>query len=326
MSEPNWADLFRLLSGMARLFQSCSTEEELFDVADWYIPRMFEGVDGAIHLFADADARARSFTWGENATVATPPDVNACELLAKGQPVLVAPDAPAQNGCLPGTLTVPIIAAKRPLGVLQLAASDNAALEGNQGMAFITAEHMALTVDNIRIRTRLKNLAVKDALTGLYNRRYFDESLNRETAAARESGAPLCVIMFDIDHFKKLNDTKGHDAGDVALQSVGRFLGGTATENDIPCRYGGEEFFFIMKDTPYEAALDKAEIIRKGIAALEIFHGEIQVSPIHISVGVARFPDHGETPDALAKAADLCLYHAKEHGRNQVVGYETIRK
>lgn len=326
MSEPNWADLFRLLSGMARLFQSCSTEEELFDVADWYIPRMFEGVDGAIHLFADADARARSFTWGESEAIATPPDVDASEMLSKGQPVLVVPGADPVEGCPAGTLTVPIIAAKRPLGVLQLAADNAEALEHNQGMAFITAEHMALTVDNIRIRTRLKNLAVKDALTGLFNRRYFDEAMNRETEAARESGEDLSVVMFDIDHFKNLNDTKGHDAGDVALQSVGRFLGATAGENDIPCRYGGEEFFFIMRGGTYEDALAKGEVIRKGIAALEITHGDIQVSPINVSVGVAHFPDHGDSPDALAKAADLCLYHAKEHGRNQVVGYETIRK
>ncbi|MBU1002237.1 MAG: sensor domain-containing diguanylate cyclase [Proteobacteria bacterium] len=326
MSEPNWSDLFRLLSGMARLFQSCSTEEELFDVADWYIPRMFPDVSGAIHLFADADARARSFTWGESEAIASPPDMDACEALAKGQPLLIAPDAPAQGDCAPGTLTVPIIAAKRPLGVLQLASDNAQALEGAQGMAFITAEHMALTVDNIRIRTRLKNLAVKDALTGLFNRRYFDETMNRETQAAKESGDPLCVVMFDIDHFKKLNDTKGHDAGDVALQSVGRFLGATAGENDTPCRYGGEEFFFVMKGSNYEQALAMGETIRSGIAALNITHGEIQVSPIYVSVGVARFPDHGATPDQLAKAADLCLYHAKEHGRNQVVGYETIKK
>ncbi|BBD06739.1 sensor domain-containing diguanylate cyclase [Desulfovibrio ferrophilus] len=326
MSEPNWSDLFRLLSGMARLFQSCSTEEELFDVADWYIPRMFEGVDGAIHLFADADAKARSFTWGESESIATPPDMESNATLVKGQPLLIAPDAPAQGGCAAGTLTVPIIAAKRPLGVLQLAATEAEALENAQGMAFITAEHMALTVDNIRIRTRLKNLAVKDALTGLFNRRFFDESMNRETREAQETGAPLSVVMFDIDHFKNLNDTKGHDAGDVALQSVGRFLGATAGENDIPCRYGGEEFFFIMKGSNYEQALEMGETIRAGIAALNITHGEIQVSPINVSVGVALYPDHGDTPDKLAKAADLCLYHAKEHGRNQVVGYETIKK
>lgn len=326
MSEASWSDLFRMLSGMSRLFQSCSTEEELIDVMDWYVPRMFPDVAGAVHFFASADGPDGTFTWGEATRIAQPPGPDCRKAVEPGRFVLAAPDGGEVEGCPEGTLTIPLIAAKHPLGVLQLAADTEETLRNSQGLALVTAEHLALTVDNLRIRTRLKNLAVKDALTGLFNRRHFDETMNKATKAATESGTPLSVVMFDIDHFKKLNDTKGHDAGDVALQAVGNFLGSLATKDHVACRYGGEEFFFVLHNTSYEDALAKAETIRTGIAALDIVHGDIQVSPIHVSVGVARFPDHGDTPDALAKAADDCLYHAKEHGRNQVAGYDSLGK
>ena len=324
MNEPNWADLFRMLSGMSRLLQSCTTEDEILDVMDWYVPRMFPDVGGSVHLFADADGPAGSMTWGDAARVAQAPGPDCRNALKEGRPVLAAAGAGDESGCPEGALTVPLVAAKRPLGVLQLASESEETLAQLQGLALVTAEHFALTVDNLRIRTRLKNLAVKDALTGLFNRRHFDETLNKETKAAADSGAPLSVVMFDIDHFKVLNDTKGHDAGDAALQSVGGFLGSLATKDHVACRYGGEEFFFILKNTTYDQALQKAETIRSGIAALDIKLGDIQVSPIHVSVGVARYPDHGDTPDTLAKAADDCLYYAKEHGRNQVVGHDSL--
>lgn len=321
MSEPSWADLFRLLSGMSRLLQSSPTEAEMLDVMDWYLPRMLPGAGGAVHLFADADAPAGSLLWGDPGPAAEPPAGEDRAALRSG-PELLAPDRAA--GRDKALLTIPLGGADRLLGVLQLAAERAEDLEAAQGLALVTAEHLALTVENLRIRTRLNSLAVKDALTGLFNRRHFDETLNRETRAAAASGAPLSVIMFDIDHFKVLNDTKGHDAGDAALRSVGAFLGSLAEKDVIPCRYGGEEFFLVLRGRPYGAALELAERVRLGIAALDIRHQAVQVSPIHVSVGVAAFPGHGDTPDALAKAADDCLYVAKENGRNRVVGREDL--
>ncbi|WP_461209146.1 GGDEF domain-containing protein [Desulfocurvus sp. DL9XJH121] len=320
MNEPSWADLFRLLSGMSRLFQSCTDEQEFLDVCEWYVPRIFPDFSGALHLFASADSEALSLAWGEAGPAAEAPGREERAALVPGAPVLTEPE---DDGC--AALSVPLFAAKQPLGVLTLVSGSQEALADVQGLALVTAEQLALTVDNLRVRSRLRDLALRDALTGLFNRRHFDSTMNKETRTAAESGAPLCVVMFDIDHFKKLNDTKGHDAGDAALQAVGNFLGSLAGPDAVPCRYGGEEFFFVLRNTEYEAALRLAEDIRQGIAALEITHQGVQVSPIHVSVGVARFPDHGATPEALAKAADDCLYAAKEGGRNRVVGYASLK-
>ena len=172
-----------------------------------------------------------------------------------------------------------------------------------------------LTHANLQLRDR----AVRDALTGVHNRGYLEESLAREEARARRSGMPLGVVMIDIDHFKRFNDTYGHAAGDAVLRTVGQYVMSLTRGEDIFCRYGGEEFVLIMIDTTARAAWERAESLRVGVQALAIEHEGRAIGPITLSIGVAMIPDNAKDGQAALKAADESLYRAKLGGRNRVV-------
>ena len=166
---------------------------------------------------------------------------------------------------------------------------------------------------------RLHDKAVRDALTGLYNRRYLEESLDREVSRARRSGLPIGVMMIDIDHFKRFNDTFGHAAGDAVLRAVGQHVLSLTRGEDILCRYGGEEFVLIMTHASPRAVWERAEALREGVQGLKVEHGDRQVGPITVSIGIAMLPDHGDNGHAVLHAADAVLYEAKRAGRNRVV-------
>ena len=169
------------------------------------------------------------------------------------------------------------------------------------------------------LQDKLKDQATRDGLTGLYNRRYLDETLEREMARAEREGYPLALVMLDIDHFKNLNDSYGHRAGDEVLRQLGEFLRHHARAGDLPCRYGGEEFLLVLPQLDMAHALERAETWRREFAELVVdFEGDqLQAT---VSAGVACYPDHGQTPDRLVEAADSALYRAKAEGRNRVMG------
>src|SRR5262245_29111521 len=171
---------------------------------------------------------------------------------------------------------------------------------------------------------RLKDQVMHDGLTGLYNRRYLEESLGREESRARRSGRSLGIMMIDIDNFKRFNDTLGHAAGDAVLRAMGQYLLMAARGEDIVCRYGGEEFVLVMSQAPHNTVLQRAENLRQGVQQLGIeYEGQV-VGPITVSIGIGIFPDHGDNVDVVLRAADMALYQAKQLGRNRVVvgGYK----
>ena len=172
-----------------------------------------------------------------------------------------------------------------------------------------------LTQANLRLHDR----AVRDALTGLYNRGYLEESLDREESRARRSSQSLGVMMIDIDHFKRCNDTFGHAAGDTVLRAVAQHMLSLARGEDILCRYGGEEFALVMAHASPGTMLERAEKICRGVQNLEIESDGRRIGPVTLSVGIAIFPDHGESGQAVLQAADAALYRAKAAGRNCVV-------
>jgi len=168
-----------------------------------------------------------------------------------------------------------------------------------------------------RLQVALQELAVRDSLTGLYNRRYLDETLEREVSRARREGSPLSLVMLDIDYFKRVNDTYGHQVGDEALRMLATTLLADIRAEDVACRYGGEEFLILLPNMPLETAIQRAEAWRKAIEELSIALGNFHIT-FTISLGVAAYPEHGKTPDDLTRCADQALYRAKNGGRNQV--------
>jgi diguanylate cyclase (GGDEF)-like protein len=169
-----------------------------------------------------------------------------------------------------------------------------------------------------RLQAELREQAIRDPLTNLYNRRHMQETFEREIASAHRHGRTVAVIMMDIDHFKNLNDTHGHKAGDLMLQALADLLQRETRGYDVPCRYGGEEFVVVLSGATIDTAQRRAERLRSHFAELRLdFFGTVLQATV--SAGVAVFPPHGETTDALLRAADQALYAAKSAGRNRVV-------
>jgi len=168
-----------------------------------------------------------------------------------------------------------------------------------------------------RLQVALQELAVRDSLTGLYNRRYLDETLEREVSRARREGNPLSLVMLDIDYFKRVNDTYGHQVGDEALRMLATTLLADIRAEDVACRYGGEEFLILLPNMPLETAVQRAEAWRLAIESLSVGLGNFHLT-FTISLGVSAYPEHGKTPDDLTRCADQALYRAKNEGRNQV--------
>jgi diguanylate cyclase (GGDEF)-like protein len=167
-------------------------------------------------------------------------------------------------------------------------------------------------------QTALREQSIRDPLTGLYNLRYLQETLDRELAKAARGYAPVSLVMIDIDHFKGFNDIYGHQAGNAVLQTLARILVYQVRTGDIACRYGGEEFVVIMSDTPSDIALLRAEQWQAYLEAQPV-EGIDKIHPITFSGGIATFPYHGSTSDELIQAADWTLYTAKAAGRNKIM-------
>ena len=171
----------------------------------------------------------------------------------------------------------------------------------------------------MQLREELQNRSIRDPLTGLYNRRYLEESLEREINRARRNQHSVGVIMIDIDHFKRFNDTFGHDAGDAVLQEVGKLLKSSLRSSDIACRYGGEEMTLILPEACLENTRKRAEEVRQLIKQINLEHKRQSLGPVTASLGVACFPEHGTTGFSVIHVADTALYQAKKRGRDRVV-------
>jgi two-component system, cell cycle response regulator len=171
----------------------------------------------------------------------------------------------------------------------------------------------------IAAREELRLLAIRDPLTGLFNRRYMEESFEREVHRAARNNLPLGAVMIDLDHFKRFNDTWGHPAGDAVLREVGGLLKNCSRGEDIACRYGGEEFTLILTTATAEATRLRAEQFRQAARGLDVQHEGRSLGGITISAGVAAFPEHGCSAAEILRAADKALYQAKAAGRDRVV-------
>jgi diguanylate cyclase (GGDEF)-like protein/PAS domain S-box-containing protein len=191
----------------------------------------------------------------------------------------------------------------------------------------ITEANDQLRIDMQKIeqlQTELREQSLRDPLTGLYNRRYLSETILREITRADREKRPVCFIMGDIDHFKKINDTYGHQVGDKFLVALANLMKENARGSDIVCRYGGEEFIMVLPGATIDSASRRAEELRQKCADLSILH-DGKTLRITISFGVALYPDHGRDAEEVIQKTDKAMYISKETGRNRVTVWQDIK-
>jgi diguanylate cyclase (GGDEF)-like protein len=325
------------LGQLANLLQSALCEEEAYAVVAGYAQRLFPQGMGA--LFAANATRTRLdvvAAWGPGPAGERTFAPDACWALRNGQIHRVDADAPATRCPHAGavdptlvTLCVPLSSRDGVLGLLHLSAPASPARRVEEGPAPLTgpqhrlavtlAEQVAVALTSLRLKDLLRRQSIRDALTGLFNRRYLEESMAREIFRAHRKGTPLGVAMMDLDLFKHFNDANGHMAGDLLLRSFGEYILSHIRGEDIACRFGGEEFALITPDATLESTMRRCEQIREGASRIVVDVGGRLLRGVTLSVGVASFPDHGTTLETLLRAADTALYAAKAAGRNCVV-------
>ena len=190
---------------------------------------------------------------------------------------------------------------------------------GSKQLAINIAEQISSVIANLTLREKLEFQSIRDPLTGLFNRRYLEEFLNKEIHRATRNRYSVGVIMLDLDHFRNINNTLGHPAGDFALKEIANFLQNMIRSSDVACRYGGEEMTLVLPESPLEDTARKAEEIRAAIAKLQLNYKDEQLIKVTSSFGVACFPNQGKTVEEIIQAADIALFQAKANGRNQVI-------
>jgi diguanylate cyclase (GGDEF)-like protein len=320
-----------LLSEMSGALQSCMTIEESFVVVGRFCQRLFPDSDGALYVMhASRNYLDAAIAWGEShhgASVFGPDD---CWALRRSEPYLVL--MPQQElSCkhvhadrTSPYLCVPLQAQGEPLGLLYLEfppgeKADSDYFRRTRQLALGAGKQVALALANIGLRDTLRRQSVRDPLTGLFNRRYLEESLEREIARSERSGKLFCVVMIDVDHFKQFNDVYGHEAGDMVLRELGALLRSQTRGTDTACRYGGEEFTLILGDSRIDGALQRCERLCGTMRGASLSYRNQSLGVITISMGVAEYPQHGQTTEDLLRTADRALYRAKRDGRDRVV-------
>lgn len=322
-----------LLTEMGESLQSCMTVKEIYQVVQSFAPTIFAHQSGTLYISHPSSPTIKAeASWGEDAPHVESFSPGQCWVLQHRRTATMrSPDV--KNCCkqMLGTRTeeglshicVPLIAQNTMLGVFHLRSKTTSLYHKRQAWIYqlttTIAEHIALALANLHLRDQLKMQSIRDTLTGLFNRRYLDEVLERELYRADRYHHTLNIMMIDVDHFKQFNDTYGHDGGDALLRALGEYLQRCVRGQDIACRYGGEEIVLIF---PRAQPLDiyrRAEQIRQEVKELAVEHRGGMLGNVTISVGVASFPTNGSDGDAVLKAADKALYQAKASGRDRVI-------
>jgi len=316
------AERLTITSNLLQALDSVKTPGELARVLPVFLRKLLPETSGAVYLYRNSrDVLELKAAWGragEAPAMVAPGDCWGLRL-GKVHVAGARHDLCCDHGAVwlsaHATQTcVPMISQGEVIGVLVIGA--DSALESAQVATL--AEQLSLAISNVALRETLRHQSTVDPLTGLYNRRFFDESLKRELARAQRSNSSCSVVMVDLDHFKRINDTYGHDGGDLVLKAASRAILHRVRASDVACRYGGEELVLMLPDCGAGEAARCAEAIRVAFTDIVIQHLGQTISGISASFGVAQWPGQGGEQDLL-QAADRALYAAKKGGRNRVV-------
>jgi diguanylate cyclase (GGDEF)-like protein/PAS domain S-box-containing protein len=322
-----------LIAEMADLLQSCRTADEAFPIIARYSQQLIPVGSGALYLIRNPrDPAERVSGWGQNPGEISELELlpNECWGLRRGRLHLVTdPDegpvcTHVHETLQGGYICAPLIAQGESVGLLHLREDGNPGRAGRvfsdfEALALAIAEHIAPAMSNLSLRDRLRSQAIRDPLTGLFNRRYMEETLDRELRRANRHHTSVGVVMCDIDQLKPINDNLGHDAGDTMLKSVGSLMERLFRGEDVACRYGGDEFTVIMPEASLSDVWQRAEQLRESLRKLSMEHEGKRLGPVTMSIGVAAYPDHGNSAERLLQVADAAVYVSKSEGGDRVM-------
>ncbi|GGS01489.1 sensor domain-containing diguanylate cyclase [Deinococcus sedimenti] len=309
----------RDLSRLSDAMQAARSLDEGGEILTRALPHLLPGTSGQLLQHnASRNLLLHAAQWGDPMGSPTP---DHCWALRRGETQGDPADEPFMPPC-PGQsdtyLCAPLFSHGETLGLLRVRPDPHTDLPALRGALNDVARQVALALASLRLQDRLLQQSIRDPLTGLYNRRHLEAQLTAGVAAAHATGGPLSLIALDIDHFKRLNDTFGHDAGDAALVRVSAALRDLAPAGSTPARPGGEEFTLLLPHMTQAGAAALAEQVRTAVEDLHLTHDGLPLGQVTVSLGVATLPAGG-TGDALVVAADQALYAAKRGGRNRVV-------
>jgi len=322
-----------VISEMSDLLQACRTADEAYPIIMRYMPRLIPVGSGGLYMIHDAkDPAEKVAAWGES-----PPSpaehemaMNECWGVRRGrlynvqEPGVEPLCGHIKDPLKSGYMCVPMIAQGVAAGVLHLRLDPDRLNAGHfdeeqQRLAIKAAEYISITLTNLKLRDELRAQAIRDPLTGLFNRRYMEETLDREIRRAGRHNTTVGVIMFDIDHMKPINDTYGHDAGDIVLKALGRELLRMFRGEDVACRYGGDEFTIVLPEASLADAWRRAEQIREAVKRLNLEYDGQNIGTLTLSIGVAAYPDHGLNAEKVLLASDAASYASKSEGGDRIM-------
>ena len=313
-----------MLSEMSELLQISTAIDEACDVLPAFGTRLFPELRGSVFLTRSTPGLVESIAhWGGEPPVSDFA-TSECWALRRAQPHIGSAAGIRcvhAEGMIGATLCIPMLALGEALGVVTLNAGDSPLFPPKfEQFAKTFADQIAFAFANLRLQETLRTRAVRDALTGLYNRRYMEEALSRELLRATRGQQQVGVMMIDVDHFKRFNDTYGHSGGDALLQQLARLMQNVVREEDVVCRYGGEEFFVVLPDVTSDVLRSTAESVIDAARHLRVHLDGNPLGTITVSVGTALSTERGTTVASLIAAADRALYSAKFSGRDRVAG------
>ncbi|CZG61815.1 diguanylate cyclase [Legionella pneumophila serogroup 1] len=321
-----------LLVEMSDIMLACGSQEELSDVMAKYSQRLLQFSSGYLFIMHPSkNYLEKAASWGNPQPHDLTFTPEQCWAIRLGR-IHYAGSSRIELMCSHtmfaeqpelSLLCVPLMAQNDIYGLLYL----EVGLEFDENQQLLItafAELTALALANVRLRENLRYQSIRDPLTGLYNRRYLEDFLFKQLHQAERTKASFAILMLDLDHFKKINDTFGHDAGDLVLKELGQILNSDIRLGDIAARYGGEEFVLLLYDIDAQAAKMKAENLRSAISNLQVKYGAQPVGQITASIGISVYPDDAKSPAEVIEAADKALYQAKNKGRNKVILFSEI--
>ncbi|GMU66115.1 MAG: hypothetical protein AMXMBFR36_23890 [Acidobacteriota bacterium] len=325
-----WSQRLMTLSQLDDVLLACATLEEAYAATGPFLRTLLPADTGVLYRFVPGESSGEPVVrWGTGAAAEGTVAVRDCWGIRLSRPYAYGPESPEPR-CphlaehfAGRSLCVPVQARDELIGLIHLrfplVDSGDSEFASASRMASSVASHLAIRYSAISLRELLSHQSTRDPLTNLFNRRYLEDTIARELERCRRSGKSLAVLALDLDHFKRVNDEHGHDAGDEVLRATADVLRRQSRASDVACRAGGEEFVMLMPEVEPKVAAERAEAIRAEIAGMGTRRPEPAFGRLTTSIGVAVFPDVGKDARSLLRAADRALYRAKEAGRDRVV-------